>query len=71
MLVFAAVVILMLPYLYTHTAAETAPDEDQGFFFVMAVAPQYATLNYIEAFTKPFDAIYKSFPETENYFTVI
>jgi multidrug efflux pump len=70
MLVFATVVILMLPYLYTNTAAETAPDEDQGFFFVMAVAPQYATLNYIEAFTKPFDEIYKSFPETENYFTV-
>ncbi|KTC88460.1 efflux RND transporter permease subunit [Legionella cincinnatiensis] len=70
MLYFAAVVILMLPYLYTHTAAETAPDEDQGFFFVMAMIPQYATLNYIEAFTKPFDEIYKSFPEAENYFTV-
>lgn len=69
-LLFAAVVILMLPYLYTNTAAETAPDEDQGFFFVIANAPQYATLNYIEAFTKPFDSIYKSFPETENYFTV-
>lgn len=70
MLVFAAVVILMLPYLYLNTSAETAPDEDQGFFFVMATAPQFATLNYIEAFTKPFDKIYQSFPETENYFTV-
>lgn len=70
MLFFAAVVILMLPYLYTHTSAETAPDEDQGFFFVMAMIPQYATLNYIESFTKPFDDIYKSFSETENYFTV-
>lgn len=70
MLLLAAVVLLMLPYLYTHTAAETAPDEDQGFFFVMGVAPQSATLNYIEAYTKPFDAIYKSFPETENYFTI-
>lgn len=70
MLLLAGVVILMLPYLYSNTAAETAPDEDQGFFFVMATAPQYATLDYIEAYTKPFDAIYKSFPETENYFTV-
>ncbi|MFG0172665.1 efflux RND transporter permease subunit [Legionella pneumophila] len=69
-LLLAGVVILMLPYLYSNTAAETAPDEDQGFFFVMATAPQYATLDYIEAYTKPFDAIYKSFPETENYFTV-
>ncbi|MFT4060220.1 MAG: efflux RND transporter permease subunit [Legionella sp.] len=70
MLLLAGVVILMLPYLYTHTSAETAPDEDQGFFFVMATAPQYATINYIEAFTRPFDTIYKSFPETSNFFTV-
>ncbi|MFI4963072.1 MAG: efflux RND transporter permease subunit, partial [Legionellales bacterium] len=70
MVLFTAVVLLMLPYLYSHTAGETAPDEDQGFFFVMATAPQYATLNYIEAYTKPLDTIYKSFPETENYFTV-
>lgn len=69
-LVFSAVVLLMLPYLYTHTAAETAPDEDQGFFFVIGTTPQFATLNYIEAFTKPFDTIYKSFPETQNYFTI-
>lgn len=70
MLPFAVVIILMLPFLYMHTAAETAPDEDQGFFFVMASAPPIATLNYIEAFTKPFDKIYQSFPEAENYFTV-
>lgn len=70
MLVFSAVVILILPYLYSKTASETAPDEDQGFFYVMATAPQTATLNYIEAYTKQFDAIYKSFPETEHYFTV-
>ncbi|NSL17835.1 efflux RND transporter permease subunit [Tatlockia micdadei] len=70
MLVFAAVVLLMLPYLYTHTPQETAPEEDQGFFFVASQAPQYATINYLETFTKPFDEIYKSFPETEHYFTV-
>ena len=70
MLLFSAVVIVMLPYLYLHTEGETAPDEDQGFFFVIGVAPGIATLNYIEAYTKPFDDIYKSFPETANYFTV-
>jgi multidrug efflux pump len=70
MLVFAAVVLLILPYLYIYTPKETAPEEDQGFFFVVGTAPQYATINYIEAFTQPFDAIYKSFPETDHYFTV-
>jgi len=70
MLGLATVVMLMLPYLYSTTAAETAPEEDQGFFFVMGITPQFATLDYTEAFTRSFDTIYKSFPETQNYFTV-
>ena len=70
MLVFAATVLLVLPWLYSHTPKETAPEEDQGFFFVVSNAPQYATLKYIETFTKPFDKIYQSFPETDHYFTI-
>ena len=70
MLVFAAAVLLILPYLYNHTPKETAPEEDQGFFFVVSSPPQYATINYIEAFTKSFDKIYQSFPETEHYFVI-
>ncbi len=70
MIPFAATVLLMLPYLYTKTATETAPEEDQGFFIVVATAPQYATLNYIEAFTKKFDQIYRTFPEMEHFFIV-
>ena len=70
MLVFAATVLLILPWLYTHTPKETAPEEDQGFFFVVSNAPQYATINYIEAFTKPFEKIYQSFPETDHFFTI-
>ncbi|MFA5959681.1 MAG: efflux RND transporter permease subunit [Tatlockia sp.] len=70
MLVFAAAVLLMLPYLYNHTPKETAPEEDQGFFFVISQAPKYATINYLEAYTKSFDDIYKSFPETAHYFTI-
>ena len=70
MLVFAAVVLLMLPYLYLSTPKETAPEEDQGFFFVVGTAPQSATLEYVEAFTKPFEKIFSSLPETEHYFII-
>ena len=70
MLIVAAVVLLMLPYLYNHTAKETAPEEDQGFFFVVGTTPQYATINYIEAFTKSYDDIYRGFPATDHYFTI-
>ena len=64
------VVLCMLPYLYMNTPTETAPEEDQGFFFVAATAPQYATINYIEAYTSEFNKIYQSFPETKYYFTI-
>ena len=70
MLVFAAAVLLMLPYLYTHTAQETAPEEDKGFFYILGTAPQFATLNYLEAYSKSFDKIYQRFPETSNYYTI-
>lgn len=69
-LLFSAVVLLMLPFLYFNTATETAPEEDQGFFYVVGQVPQYATLNYTETYTKPFDSIYRSFPEAEHFFTI-
>lgn len=70
MLVFAGIVLIMLPFLYLTTAKETAPEEDVGFFFIFSKKPEYANLNYIEAYTKAFDKIYKSFPETDHFFTV-
>ena len=70
MLLFAAVVLLMLPYLYSKTPSETAPEEDQGFFFVVGSAPQYATINYIETYTKQFNTIYQTYPEKAHFFTI-
>lgn len=69
-LLLAAVVLCMLPYLYMHTASETAPQEDQGFFYIAATAPQYATIDYINNYTKAFDDILQGFEETENYFSL-
>lgn len=70
LLILAAMVLLMLPYLYNHTAQETAPEEDQGFFFVIGTTPQYATLNYITAYTKTLNDIYRSFPEGDHSFII-
>ena len=70
MLILAAVVLLMLPYLYYNTAKETAPEEDAGFFFVISIAPASANLNYIEKYTDQFDSIYRSFKEADHSFIV-
>lgn len=69
-LIFSFVIFFMLPFLYFNTAKETAPEEDQGFFFVVGQVPLSATLDYVETYTRPFDAIYRGFPETDHFFTI-
>ena len=61
-------VLLSLIFLYQHTKKETAPQEDQGFFMAMGTAPQSSTLRYIEKFNPPLVSIFKSFPETKDFF---
>lgn len=67
---FATVILLSLPFLYLKTPSETAPEEDQGFFIIQGNPPQSATLEYVEAFTKPFEKIFQSYAETDHYFIV-
>ena len=68
--IFAVVVLGMLPYLYSTTPTETAPEEDQGFFFVVGTSPQYATIDYVEAYTKEYSKIYQTYPETAHFFNI-
>lgn len=68
--VMAAVIFLSLPYLYQHTVQETAPEEDQGFFVIVGSGPTTATLDYIETFTNPLNAILNSFSETAHGFII-
>ena len=70
MVILAAVVLMMLPYLYSKTPAETAPEEDQGFFLVVGTTPQYATINYVETYTKELGKIYRGFPEMAHFFNI-
>lgn len=70
MVLLSVTVLASLAYLYDNTPKETAPEEDQGFFVVFSSAPQYATINYMDAFTKQFGEIYKKFPEMSDYFII-
>ena len=69
-IVVCALVFCLLPFLYSHTPKETAPEEDASYFFVTATVPEYATINYIETYTQAFEDIYRSFPEMEYSFTI-
>ena len=65
---FAAVVLGLVYFLFMHSSAELAPAEDQGVIFALAKGPQYANLDYVEAYARQIDSIYAAFPETNTRF---
>ena len=69
-MLFGAVVLVGVVYLYTHSKAELAPPEDQGVVFAMGKAPQYANLDYTNAYGRQIDKAYTAFPETFARFVV-
>jgi len=69
-MIFAAIVLVSLPFLFLAVPRELAPEEDQGVVFVMPQGPASANLDYLEAFSGVLDRIFRSLPETENSFTI-
>ncbi|MBO0735267.1 MAG: multidrug efflux RND transporter permease subunit [Alphaproteobacteria bacterium] len=67
---FAAGVVASLVFMYLHTKAELAPEEDQGVLFALTKAPQYANLDYMDAYGDKLDKAFASFPETDLRFVV-
>ncbi|WP_236208583.1 multidrug efflux RND transporter permease subunit [Pseudomonas tohonis] len=68
--VFALIVMALIPVLLMMTKSELAPDEDQGIVFLMAKAPQPTNLDYLNAYTDEFVEIFKSFPEYYSSFQI-
>lgn len=59
----ALTVVVSLPLLYRATQRELAPMEDQNILFTAIKAPQYANLNYLEAFAKKLHKQLDAIPE--------
>ena len=47
---FVAAIFVALGFMYLHTGKELAPEEDQGVLFALTKAPQYANLDYMQAY---------------------
>ncbi|MDD0973144.1 multidrug efflux RND transporter permease subunit [Pseudomonas fontis] len=69
-IVFAIIVLCLIPIFLKFTKSELAPDEDQGIIFMMATAPQPTNLDYLSAYTDEFKAIFKAFPEYYSSFQI-
>jgi multidrug efflux pump len=67
---FAVVVLASIPFFWLHTKAELAPAEDQGVMFGITKTPQYANLDYSNAYSARMDQIFASFPETDTRFVI-
>lgn len=68
--VFAIIVLTSCYFLYVSTPSELAPTEDQSVLFAQSSGPQYANLDYMQAFTGEFNKLFSSIPETEAYFII-
>jgi len=69
-LVFALIVLCLIPVFLKFTKSELAPDEDQGIIFMMASAPQPTNLDYLSTYTDEFIKIFKEFPEYYSSFQI-
>ncbi|MEX6502306.1 multidrug efflux RND transporter permease subunit [Pseudomonas zhanjiangensis] len=68
--VFALIVMALIPALLSFSQSELAPEEDQGIVFLFANAPQPTNLDYLNAYTDQFVPIFKSFPEYYRSFQI-
>jgi multidrug efflux pump len=67
---FALAVFVALGFMYMNVSKELAPEEDQGVLFALTKGPQYANLNYLDAYGEELDKALTSFPEAELRFVV-
>ncbi len=69
-IVFALIVLCLIPVFLKFTQSQLAPDEDQGIIFMMASAPQPTNLDYLNTYTDEFITIFKDFPEYYSSFQI-
>jgi multidrug efflux pump len=63
-------IFVALGFMYMHTKAELAPEEDQGVLFALTKAPQYANLDYLDSYGGAIDKTFASFPEADLRFVL-
>jgi multidrug efflux pump len=67
-LVFGLGILASLVVLFTGAQRELAPPEDQGAIFTVIKGPQYANLDYTEAFSQRLEQVFRSLPEADTSF---
>ena len=69
-LVFAAIVLSSIYFLFTGAKTELAPQEDQGVIITQSIAPPNATLQQRQLYSGEVYRIFARHPETEHVFQI-
>ena len=70
-LLFAGVVLVSIVFMFTSSKQELAPVEDQSILFFQATAPQTATIDYNQAYTRQIVDAFESVPEYHESFFLL
>jgi multidrug efflux pump len=68
---FAAVLLISIYFMFTMSKSELAPTEDQSILFFMATGPQTATLKYNEIYTRELVEQFETIPEYGESFLIL
>jgi multidrug efflux pump len=67
-MLFAAIILSSIYFLYATSKSELAPTEDQGIIITQLTAPGNATLAQTQLYSNEVNKIYKTFSETQQVF---
>ncbi len=70
-LVIVAVMFATTAFMFTKTASELAPEEDQGAYLGLVKAPRYATAEYTQKFSTGFTRAPETIPEVHDTFLIV
>ncbi|ADJ29735.1 efflux RND transporter permease subunit [Nitrosococcus watsonii] len=70
-MVFAGVMFCSIYFMYVTSHNELAPTEDQSILFFQATAPQTATIDYDEAYSRQIIEIFATFPQYQESFLLL
>src|SRR2546429_2769885 len=65
------VTVALAVVLYRNLKQELIPDDDRGFFLVVAFAPEGSSLDYTDGYVRQIEQIIGKTPEVQGYFTII
>ena len=66
----AVIILLAIGAMFSMTQSELAPVEDQGFILTMGIAPDNASVQYVQTYAEQVEDILSSYPEYDQTFVI-